>query len=84
MRYGLRAKNNSLGEKKRQRGESKIERGGEKETDVAGVELRPDFDCGERVVEELAPELLPMLKTLEMPANFVPATNEVRILSPAC
>lgn len=51
---------------------------------MAGVELRPDFDCGERVVEELAPELLPMLKTLEMPANFVPATNEVRILSPAC
>jgi hypothetical protein len=37
-----------------------------------------DFDCGERVVEELAPELLPMLTTLEMPANFVPATNEVR------
>ncbi len=26
---------------------------------------------------ELAPELLPMLATLEMPANFVPMTNTI-------
>lgn len=29
------------------------------------------------MVEELAPELLPLLTALEMPANFVPITNEV-------
>lgn len=37
-------------------------------------------DCGhagERLVEELAPELTPMLASLEMPANFVPVTNAV-------
>ena len=32
---------------------------------------------GERLVEELAPELAPMLTALEMPANFVPVTNAV-------
>ena len=32
---------------------------------------------GERLVGELAPELLPMLATLEMPANFVPMTNTI-------
>ena len=32
---------------------------------------------GERLVEELAPELVPMLQTIEMPANFVPVTNAV-------
>ncbi len=32
---------------------------------------------GERLVEELAPELTPMLASLEMPANFVPVTNAV-------
>lgn len=36
------------------------------------------FACaGERLVEELAPELAPMLASLEMPANFVPVTNAV-------
>ncbi|KAK9868326.1 hypothetical protein WJX84_003439 [Apatococcus fuscideae] len=34
-------------------------------------------DAGERLVGELAPELLPMLATLEMPANFVPMTNTI-------
>jgi hypothetical protein len=28
-------------------------------------------------VEELAPELVPMLASMEMPANFVPMTNAV-------
>ena len=32
---------------------------------------------GERLVGELAPELLPMLATLEMPADFVPMTNTI-------
>ena len=32
---------------------------------------------GERLVEELAPELVPMLASLQMPANFVPMTNTV-------
>ena len=32
---------------------------------------------GERLVEELAPELAPMLASIEMPANFVPLTNAV-------
>ncbi|KAL0039408.1 hypothetical protein WJX79_007128 [Trebouxia sp. C0005] len=36
-----------------------------------------DFDAGERLVEELAPELTPMLASQEMPANFVPVTNAV-------
>jgi len=34
-----------------------------------------DFDCGERVMEQLAPELLPMLAGLESPTNFIPITN---------
>lgn len=33
--------------------------------------------AGERLVEELAPELAPMLASIEMPANFVPLTNAV-------
>ena len=33
--------------------------------------------AGERLVEELAPELVPMLQSIEMPANFVPVTNAV-------
>ena len=33
--------------------------------------------AGERLVEELAPELVPMLQSLQMPANFVPVTNAV-------
>lgn len=36
-----------------------------------------NFDAGERLVEELAPELLPMLTSLQMPANFIPITNTV-------
>ncbi|KAF6263588.1 putative phosphatase-domain-containing protein [Scenedesmus sp. NREL 46B-D3] len=36
-----------------------------------------DFDAGERLVSELAPELLPWLAGLQQPANFVPITNEV-------
>ena len=35
------------------------------------------MSVGERLVEELAPELAPMLSSLEMPANFVPVTNAV-------
>lgn len=35
------------------------------------------LNAGERLVEELAPELVPMLQTIEMPANFVPVTNAV-------
>ena len=35
------------------------------------------FCAGERLVEELAPELVPMLASLQMPANFVPMTNTV-------
>lgn len=34
-------------------------------------------DAGERLVGELAPELVPWLTGLEQPANFVPITNEV-------
>jgi len=33
--------------------------------------------AGERLVGVLAPELAPMLASLEMPANFVPVTNAV-------
>lgn len=33
--------------------------------------------AGERLVEELCPELAPMLASIEMPANFVPMTNAV-------
>jgi hypothetical protein len=36
-----------------------------------------DFDAGERLVGELAPELAPQLASLQMPANFVPLTNDV-------
>uniref|UniRef100_A0A7S3VQV7 FCP1 homology domain-containing protein n=1 Tax=Dunaliella tertiolecta TaxID=3047 RepID=A0A7S3VQV7_DUNTE len=36
-----------------------------------------DFDAGERVIEELAPELLPMLVGIEGPANFIPITNQL-------
>ncbi|KAI8462493.1 MAG: hypothetical protein J3K34DRAFT_462905 [Monoraphidium minutum] len=36
-----------------------------------------DFDAGERLVGELAPELAPQLAALQMPANFVPLTNDV-------
>lgn len=32
---------------------------------------------GERIVSELAPELLPWLQGMESPANFIPVTNEV-------
>lgn len=32
---------------------------------------------GERVFEELAPELLPMLVSLESPSNFIPVTNNL-------
>jgi hypothetical protein len=35
------------------------------------------WDAGERLVGELAPELAPMLAALQMPANFVPVTNDV-------
>ncbi|KAF8072557.1 PSR2 [Scenedesmus sp. PABB004] len=35
------------------------------------------WDAGERLVSELAPELVPWLASLEQPANFVPITNEV-------
>ena len=39
---------------------------------------RMELGCvGERLVEELAPELVPMLQSIEMPANFVPVTNAV-------
>lgn len=39
----------------------------------------PVLPCptGERVVSELAPELLPWLQGMESPANFIPVTNEV-------
>lgn len=36
-----------------------------------------DFDAGEQVIEQLAPELLPMLVSLESPANFIPITNNL-------
>lgn len=34
-------------------------------------------DAGERLCDELAPELTSLLSQIEMPANFVPATNAV-------
>jgi hypothetical protein len=37
----------------------------------------PHSSTGERVVEELVPELLPQLVSLQMPANFVPTTNDI-------
>ncbi len=40
-------------------------------------EWKKQIHAGERLVEELAPELTPMLASLEMPANFVPVTNAV-------
>ncbi|EFN52947.1 hypothetical protein CHLNCDRAFT_137320 [Chlorella variabilis] len=36
-----------------------------------------DFDAGERLCDELAPELTSLLSSLQMPANFVPVTNTV-------
>lgn len=33
--------------------------------------------AGERLISELAPELLPWLHGLESPANFIPVTNEI-------
>jgi 2-hydroxy-3-keto-5-methylthiopentenyl-1-phosphate phosphatase len=36
--------------------------------------LRP---AGERIVSEVAPELLPWLQGMQSPANFIPVTNEV-------
>jgi phosphoserine phosphatase len=36
-----------------------------------------DYDAGERLVGELAPELAPQLAALQMPADFVPLTNDV-------
>ncbi|MEW5298482.1 MAG: hypothetical protein WDW36_001600 [Sanguina aurantia] len=36
-----------------------------------------DYDAGERVVEQLAPELLPMLVGLETPSNAIPITNSL-------
>lgn len=36
-----------------------------------------DCDAGDRLVGELAPELAPMLATIQQPANFVPLTNAV-------
>jgi hypothetical protein len=36
-----------------------------------------DYDAGERLVGELAPELAPQLVSLQMPADFVPLTNDV-------
>ena len=36
-----------------------------------------DFDSAEDVVSQLAPELVPMLTSIAMPANFVPLTNAV-------
>ena len=33
--------------------------------------------AGERLIGELAPELVPMLASLQQPANFVPLTNAV-------
>lgn len=35
------------------------------------------WGAGERLVGELAPELVPMLASLEMPANFIGMTNTV-------
>ena len=35
------------------------------------------LSTGERVVSELAPELLPWLQGMESPANFIPVTNEI-------
>ena len=43
-----------------------------------------DCDAGERLVGELAPELAPMLASLQMPANFVPLTNAVRASVQRC
>ncbi|PSC70630.1 CTD small phosphatase [Micractinium conductrix] len=51
---------------------------------TAGTLLVTDFDhtltawdAGERLCEELAPELTSLLSSLEMPACFIPATNAV-------
>ena len=34
-------------------------------------------DIGEEVVADLAPELVPLLQSIQMPANFIPLTNAV-------
>ena len=39
--------------------------------------MLPFLCTGERLVGELAPELVPMLASLQQPANFVPLTNAV-------
>jgi hypothetical protein len=36
-----------------------------------------DCDAGERLCDELAPELTSLLSQVEMPANFIPVTNTV-------
>jgi 2,3-diketo-5-methylthio-1-phosphopentane phosphatase len=36
-----------------------------------------DYDAGERLCDELAPELTSLLSQMETPANFVPVTNTV-------
>ena len=36
-----------------------------------------DWDCGERLCDELAPELTSLLSQVETPANFIPITNTV-------
>lgn len=48
-------------------------------SDPALLPLPPpsSIPTGERLVGELAPELAPMLAALQMPANFVPVTNDV-------
>eukprot|EP00890_Picochlorum_soloecismus_P001835 jgi/Picsp_1/2652/NSC_00882-R1_ctd small phosphatase-like protein len=36
-----------------------------------------DWDAGERLTDEIAPELTSLLSTVESPANFIPLTNTV-------
>lgn len=45
---------------------------------ASSISLRFCRDAGERLCDELAPELTSLLSALEMPANFVPVTNTVR------
>lgn len=40
--------------------------------------LPPTLCAGERLCDELAPELTSLLSTVQMPANFIPVTNTVR------
>lgn len=37
----------------------------------------PALTKGERLCDELAPELTSLLSTVQMPANFIPVTNTV-------